>query len=90
MLDQAVDLKDRDIGHDATSTGAFQHATWWPGAISRSGGGCCRQRRSANGQRGAKRQPAGWLLGLGTMPSMVARRSRSMSMRGIEPNRPIV
>ena len=49
-----------------------------------------RQRWSANGQRGAKRQPAGWLLGLGTVPSMVASRSRSTSMRGIEPSRPIV
>jgi hypothetical protein len=31
MLDQAIDLQDRDIvrdiAHDASSTGAFQHAT---------------------------------------------------------------
>ncbi len=27
MLDQAVDLQDRDFAHAATSTGAFQQAT---------------------------------------------------------------
>ena len=49
----------------ATSTGAFQQATRWPGAMSRSGGGSCRQRRSANGQRGAKRQPLRLVVGAG-------------------------
>ena len=43
----------------------------------RSGGWLAWQRASANGQRGAKRQPAGWLAGLGTLPSMVDRRSRT-------------
>ena len=43
----------------------------------------------ANGQRGAKRQPAAARSGLGTVPSIVASRSRSSSRRGIEPSRPL-
>mgnify|MGYP000852742198 CR=1 FL=1 len=60
------------------------------GPMLRKAGGCAWQRASANGQRGAKRQPAGWLSGLGTLPSMVDRRSRTTSSRGIEPSRPMV
>ena len=89
MLDQAIDLKDRRLAHAAASTGAFQQATRWVGLMSRSGGDASRQRPSANGQRGAKRQPFGWLLAPGTVPSIVASRSRSTSRRGIEPSSPM-
>src|SRR3981189_99035 len=90
MLHQAVDLKYRHLAHDTTSTGGFQQATRWPGARPPRGGGASRQWRSANGERGAKRQPFGWLLGLGTVPSKVASLIRSTSSRGIEPRSPIV
>src|SRR6516162_3160504 len=95
MLHQAFDLKHSIHRHAAllprlSSTGARQQATKWFDAISRNGGGSSEQRRSANGQRGAKRQPFGWRSELGTMPSMVDRRSRSSSRRGIEPSSPMV
>src|SRR5262249_10239212 len=90
MLDEAIDLEDWRLAHAAISTGAFQQATRWEAVMSRSGGGASRQRPSAKGHRGAKRQPFGWLLAPGTVPSMVASRARSTSSRGIEPKSPIV
>ena len=96
MLDQAVDLQDRDI---ARATSLMTPARPAPSSSAHLMAGrdvaqrrrlAARQRRSANGQRGAKRQPVRLVVGLGTVPSMVASRSRSTSMRGIEPSRPIV
>ena len=55
---------------------------------SASGGAALRHCASANGQRAAKRQPAGMRSGLGTWPSMAARRRCSPCRRGIEPSRP--
>src|SRR4029453_18336118 len=96
VLGEARDREQR-FAHDAaaagreSSSGAFQQAARWPGAISRSTGCSALQRASANGQRGLKRQPGGRAKGLGTTPSMaISRSSPSLPSRGIEPRSPNV
>src|SRR5206468_8288749 len=59
----------------------------WPGAISRSSGSLSVQTLMAWRQRGAKRQPTGGLIRIGTEPPIASRRtlcSLARSMRGIE------
>ena len=77
-LHQAVDLETgvgwRSRSCRLTSTGALRSTrrSMARRAMSRSGGGCSPAAlRRANGQRGAKRQPAGRSAGSGTMPAMV-------------------
>ena len=95
MLHQAVDL-EQDLSA-SRSCAIRQLDRRLPAGDLVAGRDVAQRRRlargsaaSANGQRGEKRQPAGWLLALGTVPSMVDSRSRSTSSRGIEPSRPIV
>src|SRR3954447_22429471 len=89
MLDEIFDLEQH--GHDTSlSSGALMQREAWPGLITRSGGGALVQASLTNGQRAAKRQPAGGWLMLGTMPSMVARCATRRSSRGIEPSKPTV
>ena len=55
-----------------------------------TGGRLARQASSANGQRGAKRQPGGGALRSGTTPSITASCSAFWSSRGSEPISPTV
>src|SRR3954447_23508101 len=89
MLDQAIDLEQRH--HDTSrSSGARRQRERWSGLTSTNGGGPLVQASSTNGQRAAKRQPAGGCAMFGTMPSIVASWSARWSSRGIEPSRPTV
>src|SRR5206468_2510077 len=65
----------------------------WPGATSRNIGSCSEQRAKAKRQRGAKRQPGGGLISIGTEPPIASSRvlcALSRSMRGIELINPCV
>ena len=68
--------QDADVAHGATSTGAVQQATLWPGATSRSGGGS--SSAAPVGERAARREAAalGWSL-----------RARHRARDGREPRR---
>ena len=65
----------------AVTSSAKWHATWWPGAISRSSGTSSEQRsgsprRSRSQHRVWKRQPDGGLAGDGMSPLRMTRRLR--------------
>ena len=68
--------KERRAHATSASSGAFQQREACPAPRSARGGARLRQRSSANGQRVAKRQPVKAPARLGTLPEMVASRSR--------------
>ena len=90
MLGQARDLEEGPGHVTIPDSGARRQRVRWPGVTSTSAGAVVRQSASTNGQRAAKRQPAGGRVMSGTRPSIEGRRSRLSSSRGIEPSRPTV
>src|SRR5262249_25592955 len=85
-LGEVLDAEQRRI-HAIMVSSARMQATLWPLSICRSSG-CAREHSSmAKRQRAAKRQPAGGLINLGTLPAMVSSRClriEARSIRGIE------
>ena len=68
-----------------------RHATWWPGATSRSSGSTCAHCSIAIGQRVLNRHPEGGLIGVGTSPCrMILLLFRLGSGMGIADNRACV
>ena len=81
-LTRPLDLEHGRVAHArapcASSTGAFQQATRWPGADARAAAAArlaaARGRRTGSAARSGS--PCGWSTGLGTVPSIVDSRSR--------------
>jgi hypothetical protein len=82
-LAQARDIKDRSAHPTVASSCARQQATLCPAATSTSGAALSRQRSTAKGQRGTKRQPSGIAAESETCPSIDARRRPTSEERGI-------
>ena len=76
ILAHVLEGQDRRAHATSSSSGAFQQRESWPVATLPSGGAWLRQWASANGHRAEKRQPANAPERFGTLPGMVASRSR--------------
>src|SRR4029079_5646580 len=69
-----LDFQQR--AHDTSlSSGALMQRDQWSASTCANGGGAATQMSLTNGQRVAKRHPAGSVARFGTTPSIVARRS---------------